>query len=64
MWAGAAEHGDDPTEGRVGSGSHVHRLDRQPQRIHSDHLSTSRSQVAHSAAALTGQATETLTPLR
>jgi hypothetical protein len=28
------------------------------------HLSTSRSQVAHSAAALTGQATETLTPLR
>lgn len=61
---GGAEHRHDPPQGGVGPGSHVHRLHRQPQRVDPDHLSTSRIQVAHCAAALTGQVTETLTPLR
>jgi hypothetical protein len=64
VWMGSAEYRHDSTERGVGPGSHVHRLDRQPQSIDSDHLRISRIQVAHSAAALTGQVTETLMPLR
>ena len=57
------EHAHHPREYRVGPGAYVERL-RQPRLIDPDHLSTSRIQVAHCAAALTGQVTETLTPLR
>lgn len=59
---GSAEHRHDPAQCSVGSGSHVHRLHRQPQCIDSDHRSTARTQIAQSAEALTGQLTETLTP--
>lgn len=61
---GSAEHRYDPTQCCVGSAAHVHRLHRQPQCIDPDHRSTARTQVAQSAAALTGQLTETLTPPR
>lgn len=64
VWMGSAEYRHDATERGVGPGSHVHRLDRQPQSVDSDHRRISRIQAAHSAAALTGQITETLMPLR
>jgi hypothetical protein len=64
VWMGSAEYRHDATERGVGPGSHVHRLDRQPQSVDSDHLRSSRIQVAHSTAALTGQMTEKLVPLR
>ena len=40
---------------RLGAGTHVQRLDRQPHRVDTDHRSSSRIQAAKSAAADSGQ---------
>src|SRR6478672_12273411 len=41
----------------LGAGAHVDRLDRQPDRVDSDHRSSSRIQAAHCNAAAHGQVT-------
>ena len=64
MHAGGAGGLYDAAHEPLGAGAHVHRLHRQPQCIDPDHRSTARTQVAQSAAALTGELTETLTPPR
>ena len=60
----AAEDPHHAGEQAFGAGAHVHGLDRQPHGIDADRRSTSRSQAAHSAAALVGQFTVTTVPLR
>ena len=52
-----AEHMHDAREQTLGTGAHVHRLDRQPQGVDADHRSNSRIQAAHSTAAAAGQVT-------
>ena len=52
-----AEHMHGAREQPFGAGAHVHRLDREPQRVDADHRGNSRIQAAHSAAAATGQLT-------
>jgi hypothetical protein len=54
----------DTRKRRVGSGTHVHGLGREPHCVDADHLNQSRSQAAHSAAAAAGQTTLTVVPER
>src|SRR6218665_352865 len=60
MRAGFAEDLHHASKGGLGPGSHVQRLDGQPQSVQTDHRSNSRIQAAHSAAALAGQVTTTV----
>ena len=46
---------DHASQCRLGAGSHVERLDGQPDRVDANHRSSSRIQTAQSAAALVGQ---------
>jgi hypothetical protein len=52
-----AEHLHDAGQQPVDAGAHVDGLDRQPDGVDADHRRNSRSQAAHSAAALHGQLT-------
>lgn len=42
---------------RIGARAHVQRLGSEPGRVDADHLRSAAAQLAHSAAALTGQVT-------
>src|SRR5215467_6635875 len=46
-----AEHAHHPCQRRIDTGAHVQWLHGEPGRIDPDHLSTSRSQIAHSCIA-------------
>ena len=48
---GGAENGDQPGQRSIGASTHVQRIGGQPGRFDADHLSQSRSQAAHDAAA-------------
>jgi hypothetical protein len=54
------EYANDARQCRFRSGTHVQRLHGQPHRVDADHRSNSRSQPAHSAAAVSGQLTFTI----
>jgi hypothetical protein len=58
----AAEDFDRPAQRRVLARAHLQWLHREPHRIDADHISSSRSQAAHSAAQPTGQLIDTLAP--
>lgn len=64
MRSRGAEHLDDTRERRVGSGSHVHRLHAQPDRVDTDHRSQSRSHAAQSRAADAGHVMHIVVPAR
>jgi len=54
---GRTEHRDDPRERSFGACAHVQRFHGQPDGLDSDHLSSSRIQAAHCAAAVPGHVT-------
>lgn len=64
MRAGFSEHAYHPRLGRIDANAHVQRFHREPGLIDADHLSTSRSQIAHSCSAELGHCTLTLSDPR
>ncbi len=61
---GCAKYRYNAGQGGVGSAAHVHGSGGQPNGVDADHLSTSRIQVAHSAAQPIGHWTRTVVPER
>src|SRR5580704_17227239 len=59
-----AEHVHHSSQCRINAGAHVDRLYREPGRIDSDHLISSRNSSAHSCAANAGHSTLTVPPRR